>query len=116
MAVLLCGLLFLVTNSFANTADSYVEHSGYTQNLNSSESPATSPSIYSASTFEHNRQAAQWFMAELVDSLQPLPAADKYLLAKTIPPEWFLAPVTTKHRLAGWKDANLIYKIKNALI
>ena len=80
MAMLLCGLLFLVTNSFANTADSYVdsyvENSGYTLTLNSSKSPATSSSTYSASTFEHNRQAAQWFMAELVDNLQSVPAAD----------------------------------------
>ncbi|NRA72234.1 MAG: hypothetical protein HRU24_14535 [Gammaproteobacteria bacterium] len=118
IVVLLCGLLSFVTDSFylANTSDNYVENSGYSLLLDSSDSPATSPSIYSASIFEHHRQAAKWLMTEIIDNLKPTPDSDHYLLPETLPPQWFLLLLTTKHRISGWKDANLIYKIKNALI
>ena len=113
----MCGLVFIATAPLANTSDNYASDSVYFQAVGSSETLTNLASTFSASKFEHHRQAAKWSMDSVDDSLLPsLPDADDYLLAEVIPPEWFIVTFTSQYRLCSWKDASLIYKIKNALI
>lgn len=69
-----------------------------------------------AAQFSHPKQRASWLHADndlLVDALQRvlwrLALAHRHI-SQAQPPSWFsLLPSPSRHKLAGWKDSNLLY-------
>ena len=70
----------------------------------------------SASHFTHAKQQANWtdvalsYLPQLFTETWPLEQS------QSLTPTWFLTAVTSKHRLGGWKDSNLIYRFINTLV
>lgn len=113
MVCLFCWLFFSNTGSATTefvVTDTLVVSDG-------SDGSAASLSFYtSASHFEHHKQSADWQFERIDESTFVPMVADAYLLAEPILIDWFLIKPSSRLRLAGWKDASLQFKIKNAFI
>jgi hypothetical protein len=122
-AIALCSLFgFSAVSVLSHQADNYAHsgtyvHSGtYAVSQDTSDSLAVVTAISTAVKFEHLKQFAKWQHVGISQAQLPVLTCDAHLTTEPITEPWFLFSSFSRFRLAGWKDASLQYKIKNAFI
>ncbi len=116
-AIALCSLLGLSAVSFSSHQDDNYAHSDpYAVSQDASDSLAVVTAISTAVKFEHLKQFAKWLHVGMSQTPLPVLSSAAHLITEPIPDPWFVFSSFSRFRLAGWKDASLQYKIKNAFI
>lgn len=83
----------------------------------SSENPeAVVLNLSQASQFQHQQQSPVWTLFNVSGAFLLTRVADAHYYTEALPSLWLIAASPPRDKLAGWKDASLQFKIKNAFV
>ncbi len=69
-----------------------------------------------ASQFQHQQQSPLWTLFDVSGAFLLTRVADAHYFTEALPLLWLIAASPPRDKLAGWKDASLQFKIKNAFV
>lgn len=83
----------------------------------SAENPdAVLLNLSQASQFQHHQQSPLWTLFDVSGAFLLTRVADAHYFTDALPLLWLIAASPPRDKLAGWKDASLQFKIKNAFV